>query len=440
MTNYHSRNVRAIIKVIGVGGGGSNAIDRMVEDGLQDVEFVAVNTDLQVLRNSKASQRICIGERLTRGMGAGGEPGVGTKAAEETSEELYEIIKGADMVFITAGMGGGTGTGAAPIVAQIAQDLGVLTVAVVTKPFKFEGPKRTKQAEIGIENLRKYVDALVVVPNDRLIEAYARRGVSMLQGFQIADSVLRQGIQGVADLITKPGIVNVDFADVRTVLENSGEALMSIGVGSGENRIQQAIDAAMSSPLLDMEIRGAKRVLLNIACGEDLRMQEVAEAAGIIESTVDEEAKIIWGTTVDPNFPPDQVKLTLLATGITVMRPKVLHSVRPGYTHNDGATNSAQPNDIRGLPQSSNVDQRGGRPSAPATPPSQPASNGRQITGGNPTVADASQGGIRAGIGSILGGRSPLDGRRRTDASTDRIPNDDVDLSVPPHMRKNPPR
>ncbi|MFN5061140.1 MAG: cell division protein FtsZ [Chloroflexota bacterium] len=435
MTNYHSRNVRAVIKVIGVGGGGSNAIDRMVEDGLQDVEFVAVNTDLQVLRNSKADQRICIGERLTRGMGAGGEPGVGTKAAEETSDELYEIIKGADMVFITAGMGGGTGTGAAPIVAQIAQDLGVLTVAVVTKPFKFEGPKRIRQAEQGIEQLRKYVDALVVVPNDRLIEAYARRGVSMLQGFQIADSVLRQGIQGVADLITKPGIVNVDFADVRTVLENSGEALMSIGVGSGENRIQQAIDAAMSSPLLDMEIRGAKRVLLNIASGEDLRMQEVADAAGMIESTVDEDAQIIWGTTVDPNFPPDQVKITLLATGITVMRPKVLHPMRPGFGNNDNG------NEIRGL-NSGIGNDRSARPlpTPPNTP--QPPLSGRPVTGSQSTVPDAppANSGNRSGGGSILGLRSPLDGRRRTDSSTDRIPNDDVDLSVPPHMRKNPPR
>lgn len=434
MTNYHSRNVRAVIKVIGVGGGGSNAIDRMVEDGLQDVEFVAVNTDLQVLRNSKADQRVCIGERLTRGMGAGGEPGVGTKAAEETSDELYEIIKGADMVFITAGMGGGTGTGAAPIVAQIAQDLGVLTVAVVTKPFKFEGPKRIRQAEQGIEQLRKYVDALVVVPNDRLIEAYARRSVTMLQGFQIADSVLRQGIQGVADLITKPGIVNVDFADVRTVLENSGEALMSIGVGSGENRIQQAIDAAMSSPLLDMEIRGAKRVLLNIASGEDLLMQEVADAAGMIESTVDEEAQIIWGTTVDPNFPPDQVKITLLATGITVMRPKVLHPMRPAFSSNDGGL--AHGSEIRGL-------SSGARPlpTPPNTP--QPPLSGRPVTGSQPTVPDAppaANNSGRANGGPILGIRSPLDGRRRTDSSTDRIPNDDVDLSVPPHMRKNPPR
>ena len=439
MTNHHSRNVRAVIKVIGVGGGGSNAIDRMVEDGLQDVEFVAVNTDLQVLRNSKAGQRICIGERLTRGMGAGGEPGVGSKAAEETSDELYEIIKGADMVFITAGMGGGTGTGAAPIVAQIAQDLGVLAVAVVTKPFKFEGPKRIRQAEQGIEQLRKYVDALVVVPNDRLIEAYARRGVSMLQGFQIADSVLRQGIQGVADLITKPGIVNVDFADVRTVLENSGEALMSIGVGSGENRIQQAIDAAMSSPLLDMEIRGAKRVLLNIASGEDLRMHEVAEAAGMIESTVDEDAQIIWGTTVDPNFPPDQVKITLLATGITVMRPKVLHPMRPAYTNNDAGASHG--NEIRGI--SGGIGgERSARPlpTPPNTP--QPPLGGRPATGSQPTVPDTSNQGNsgRAGNGSILGIRSPLDGRRRTDSSTDRIPNDDVDLSVPPHMRKNPPR
>lgn len=265
----------------------------------------------------------------------------------------------------------------------------------------------------------------------------------MLQGFQIADSVLRQGIQGVADLITKPGVVNVDFADVRTVLENSGEALMSIGVGSGENRIQQAIDSAMSSPLLDMEIRGAKRVLLNIACGEDLRMQEVADAAGMIEATVDEEAEIIWGTTVDPNFPPDQVKITLLATGITVMRPKVLHPMRPVYTQNHEG-GSHQGNEIRGI--SGNTHDRGARPlpTPPHTP--QPPLGGRPITSSQPAVPDQSNTGnaSRSAGGSILSGRaplaSPLDGRRRTDASTDRIPNEDVDLSVPPHMRKNPPR
>ncbi|RLT24037.1 MAG: cell division protein FtsZ, partial [Chloroflexi bacterium] len=322
MSFQQPRNVQAVIRVIGVGGGGSNAIDRMIEDGVQDVTFVAINTDAQVLRNSKADYRICIGERLTRGMGAGGDPTVGEKAAEETNDELYEILKGTDMVFITAGMGGGTGTGAAPIVASIAQDLGILTVAVVTKPFKFEGNKRLQQAERGLEQLRKYVDALVVVPNDRLVEAYAKRGISILQGFQIVDGVLRQGIQGVADLITKTGVVNVDFADVKTILANSGEALMSIGTGAGENRIQQAIEAAMSSPLLDVEIRGAKRILLNITSNENIKLTEISEAANTIEAIVDPDANIIWGSVIDPNFPADQVKITLVATGISNFRQK----------------------------------------------------------------------------------------------------------------------
>lgn len=323
MTHQQPRNIQAVIRVIGVGGGGSNAIDRMIEDGVQDVTFIAVNTDAQVLRKSKADYRICIGERLTRGMGAGGDPTVGTRAAEENDEELYEILKGSDMVFITAGMGGGTGTGAAPIVASIARDLGILTVGVVTKPFSFEGKRRMEQAEKGLTQLREHVDALVVVPNDRLVENYAKKpNVSILQGFQIVDSVLRQGIQGIADLVTKTGMVNVDFADVRTVLANSGQALMSIGTGSGENRIQQAIDAAMASPLLDVEIRGAKRVLMNITSNENIQLHEVAEAASTIESIVDPDAYITWGSVIDPHFPPDQVKITLVATGISVVREK----------------------------------------------------------------------------------------------------------------------
>ncbi|MCE2850110.1 MAG: cell division protein FtsZ [Chloroflexaceae bacterium] len=250
MTNQQPRNIQAVIRVIGVGGGGSNAIDRMIEDGVQDVTFIAVNTDAQVLRKSKADYRICIGERLTRGMGAGGNPTVGERAAEENNDELYDILKGSDMVFITAGMGGGTGTGAAPIVASIARDLGILTVGVVTKPFSFEGNRRMQQAEKGIAQMREHVDALVVVPNDRLILNYAKKpNVSILQGFQIVDSVLRQGIQGVADLITKPGMVNVDFADVRTVLAGSGQALMSIGTGQGENRCQHHLGVGHRSTL-----------------------------------------------------------------------------------------------------------------------------------------------------------------------------------------------
>jgi cell division protein FtsZ len=411
MSFQQPRNVQAVIRVIGVGGGGSNAIDRMIEDGVQDVTFVAINTDAQVLRSSKADYRICIGERLTRGMGAGGDPTVGEKAAEETNDELYEILKGTDMVFITAGMGGGTGTGAAPIVASIAQDLGILTVAVVTKPFKFEGNKRLQQAERGLEQLRKYVDALVVVPNDRLVEAYAKRGISILQGFQIVDGVLRQGIQGVADLITKTGMVNVDFADVKTILANSGEALMSIGTGAGENRIQQAIEAAMSSPLLDVEIRGAKRILLNITSNENIKLTEIAEAANTIEAIVDPDANIIWGSVIDPNFPADQVKITLVATGISNFRQKTQLPSRQATREPEKrvAPESPQPK----APSSDSRDVRDQRPIRPASatpPPPLPTANPP-----------------RSG--------SPLAGGRRGDDSVQRPYEENPNIMIPPGLR-----
>jgi len=412
MSFQQPRNVQAVIRVIGVGGGGSNAIDRMIEDGVQDVTFVAINTDAQVLRNSKADYRICIGERLTRGMGAGGDPTVGEKAAEETNDELYEILKGTDMVFITAGMGGGTGTGAAPIVASIAQDLGILTVAVVTKPFKFEGNKRLQQAERGLEQLRKYVDALVVVPNDRLVEAYAKRGISILQGFQIVDSVLRQGIQGVADLITKTGMVNVDFADVKTVLANSGEALMSIGTGAGENRIQQAIEAAMSSPLLDVEIRGAKRILLNITSNENIKLTEIAEAANTIEAIVDPDANIIWGSVIDPNFPADQVKITLVATGISNFRQKTQLPSRQATREPEKRVAPESPQPKASSSDSRDVrDQRPIRP-ASATPPPPP------LPAANPP---------RSG--------SPLAGGRRGDDSAQRPYEENPNIMIPPGLR-----
>ena len=414
MSFQQPRNVQAVIRVIGVGGGGSNAIDRMIEDGVQDVTFVAINTDAQVLRNSKADYRICIGERLTRGMGAGGDPTVGEKAAEETNDELYEILKGTDMVFITAGMGGGTGTGAAPIVASIAQDLGILTVAVVTKPFKFEGNKRLQQAERGLEQLRKYVDALVVVPNDRLVEAYAKRGISILQGFQIVDGVLRQGIQGVADLITKTGVVNVDFADVKTILANSGEALMSIGTGAGENRIQQAIEAAMSSPLLDVEIRGAKRILLNITSNENIKLTEISEAANTIEAIVDPDANIIWGSVIDPNFPADQVKITLVATGISNFRQKTQLPSRQVAREPEKrvAPESPQPK----APSSDNRDVRDQRPIRPtvATQPTPPP----PLPAVNPP---------RSG--------SPLAGGRRGDDNAQRPYEENPNIMIPPGLR-----
>jgi cell division protein FtsZ len=310
----------AVIKVVGVGGGGSNAVDRMVADGVQGVDFITVNTDWQALMHSKADIRVRIGDKLTKGLGSGGNPVIGQKAAEETTEEVYDNLKGSDMVFITAGMGGGTGTGAAPVIASIAQDLGMLTVGVVTKPFTFEGSHRRKTAEQGIEQLRPMVDTLIVIPNDRLLQT-ASKNTSMLQAFQMADNVLRQGIQGISDLITQRGLINVDFADVKTIMARQGSALMAIGVGSGDNRMVDAVNEAIASPLLEVSVDGAKGVLFNVTGGEDLGILEVYEAAEIVAKAVDPDANIIFGAVVDPNYPPGQVKITLIATGFDMSRP-----------------------------------------------------------------------------------------------------------------------
>ena len=312
----------ALIKVVGVGGGGSNAVDRMVADGVQGVEFITVNTDAQALMHSQADVRIRIGDKLTKGLGSGGNPVIGQKAAEETTEEIYEALKGADMVFITAGMGGGTGTGAAPVIASIAQDLGLLTVGVVTRPFTFEGNHRRKMAEQGIDQLKPMVDTLIIIPNDRLLQT-ASKNTSMLQAFQMADNVLRQGIQGISDLITQRGLINVDFADVKTIMAQQGSALMAIGTGSGDSRMVDAVNEAIASPLLEVSIDGAKGVLINVVGGEDLGILEVYEAADIIAKAVDPDAQIIFGAVIDPNFPAGQVKLTLIATGFDTTRPNV---------------------------------------------------------------------------------------------------------------------
>ena len=310
----------AVIKVVGVGGGGSNAVDRMVSDGVQGIEYITINTDAQALLHSKADVRIRIGDKLTKGLGSGGNPVIGQKAAEETTEEVYDHLKGSDMVFITAGMGGGTGTGASPVVASIAQDLGMLTVGVVTKPFTFEGSHRRKTAEQGIDQLRPMVDTLIVIPNDRLLQT-ASKNTSMLQAFQMADNVLRQGIQGISDLITQRGLINVDFADVKTIMARQGSALMAIGVGSGDNRMVDAVNEAIASPLLEVSVDGAKGVLFNVTGGEDLGILEVYDAAEIVSKAVDQDANIIFGAVIDPNYPPGQVKITLIATGFDMTRP-----------------------------------------------------------------------------------------------------------------------
>jgi cell division protein FtsZ len=303
----------AAIKVIGVGGGGGNAVNRMIEAGVKGVEFIAINTDKQALYLSKAETKIQIGEKLTKGLGAGANPEIGKKAAEESREEIERVIKGADMIFITAGMGGGTGTGAAPVVAEIAKELGILTVGVVTKPFTFEGRKRMAQAEMGIEDLKKYVDALITIPNDRLLQVVEKK-TSMIDAFKLADDVLRQGVQGISDLIAVPGLVNVDFADVKTIMVNTGLAHMGIGMASGENKATEAAKQAIHSPLLETSIEGSKGILLNIAGGPNLTIFEVNEAANFIYEAADPDANIIFGAVIDEAL-EDQIRITVIATG-----------------------------------------------------------------------------------------------------------------------------
>lgn len=303
----------ATIKVIGVGGGGNNAVNRMIEHGVQGVEFIAVNTDSQALNLSKAEIKMQIGAKLTRGLGAGANPEVGKKAAEESKEQIEEALKGADMVFVTAGMGGGTGTGAAPVIAQIARDLGTLTVGVVTRPFSFEGRKRSTQAEGGIQALKQAVDTLIVIPNDRLLEI-VDKSTPMLEAFREADNVLRQGVQGISDLIAVPGLINLDFADVKTIMSNKGSALMGIGVSSGENRAAEAAKKAISSPLLETSIDGAQGVLMNITGGSNLSLFEVQEAADIVATASDQEVNMIFGSVINEDL-KDEIVVTVIATG-----------------------------------------------------------------------------------------------------------------------------
>ncbi|MBC2250026.1 cell division protein FtsZ [Listeria cossartiae subsp. cayugensis] len=303
----------ATIKVIGVGGGGNNAVNRMIEHGVQGVEFISVNTDAQALNLAKAETKLQIGTKLTRGLGAGAVPEIGKKAAEESREQIEEALKGSDMVFVTAGMGGGTGTGAAPVIAQIAKEMGALTVGVVTRPFGFEGPKRTKQALAGSEAMKEAVDTLIVIPNDRLLQI-VDKNTPMLEAFREADNVLRQGVQGISDLIAVPGLINLDFADVKTIMTNRGSALMGIGIATGENRAAEAAKKAISSPLLETSVDGAKGVLMNITGGSNLSLYEVQEAAEIVSSASDEDVNMIFGSVINDEL-QDELIVTVIATG-----------------------------------------------------------------------------------------------------------------------------
>lgn len=304
----------ALIKVIGVGGAGNNAVNRMIEEDVQGVEFIVANTDLQALASSNAETKIQLGPKLTRGLGAGANPNIGLKAAEESEEQIAEALSGADMIFVTAGMGGGTGTGAAPIVARIAKEQGALTVGVITRPFSFEGPKRGRFAAEGLAKMKEHVDTLVTISNNRLLEIVDKK-TPMLEAFREADNVLRQGVQGISDLITAPGYVNLDFADVKTVMENQGSALMGIGTASGENRTAEATKKAISSPLLEVSIDGAESVLLNITGGSDLTLFEAQDASDIVSSASTTEVNIIFGTSINEDL-GDEVVVTVIATGI----------------------------------------------------------------------------------------------------------------------------
>ena len=317
-----SGNYLAVIKVVGVGGGGTNAVNRMVDAGLTGVEFIAVNTDAQALMMCDADVKIHIGSKATRGLGAGADPAVGLAAAQESRDELKEALKGADMVFVTAGEGGGTGTGGAPVVAELARELDALTVGVVTRPFVFEGRKRSQQAEMGIDSLRDRVDTLIVIENDRLLQVVEKR-TSVVEAFRMADDILRQGVQGITDLITVPGLVNLDFADVRTIMRDAGSALMGIGIASGENRAAEAARAAVSSPLLETSIEGATGILLNITGGPDIGLFEVNEAAEVVTSAADQNANVIFGAVIDDAV-GDDVRVTVIATGFGTHRRRRL--------------------------------------------------------------------------------------------------------------------
>jgi cell division protein FtsZ len=352
----------ARIKVVGVGGGGSNAVNRMIAEGIQGVEFVAINTDAQALMLSDAGTRVRIGDKLTRGLGAGGNPDVGRKAAEESAEELYNVLRGSDMVFVTAGLGGGTGTGAAPIVAQISREVGALTIGVVTRPFTFEGGKRMGSCEAGMDALKEHADTLIVIPNDRLLQIVDKRA-NLNDAFRMADDVLRQGIQGISELITVPGLINLDFADVKAIMSEGGAALMAVGKAEGDDRARTAAEQAISSQLLDITIDGARGVLFNITGGPNMTLFEVNQAAAIIRETAHPDVNMIFGAVIDPNM-ADQIRVTVIATGFerTGMPRRTL--AMPRNEIKPAGIPSPRPTDVSAHRGNVSVDAPASRPAA----------------------------------------------------------------------------
>ncbi|MGC7100501.1 cell division protein FtsZ [Amycolatopsis lurida] len=421
MTPPH--NYLAVIKVVGIGGGGVNAVNRMIEVGLKGVEFIAVNTDAQALLMSDADVKLDIGRELTRGLGAGAAPEVGQRAAEDHREEIEEVIKGADMVFVTAGEGGGTGTGGAPVVAQIARKLGALTIGVVTRPFSFEGKRRGKQAEDGIQALRNECDTLIVIPNDRLLQL-GDIGVSLMDAFRSADEVLLSGVQGITDLITTPGLINLDFADVKSVMSGAGSALMGIGSARGEGRAVQAAEKAINSPLLEASMDGAHGALLSIAGGSDLGLFEINEAASLVQESAHPDANIIFGTIIDDSL-GDEVRVTVIAAGFDAGAP-THKKLDPSAVGSRNSTVSAEAGQIGGSGGS------GSLPPASSQRPGTPAPGQRaQSPGGGATGERITGGGFGGGTGSISGGL-PQPGGSRPGYPTPRTTSQSTQGNLPP--------
>ena len=409
----------ATIKVVGVGGAGNNGVNRMVENGLKSVEFISVNTDRQQLNVSKANKKIQIGEKLTRGLGAGANPEVGKCSAEESKSEIAEVLKGADMVFVTAGMGGGTGTGAAPIVAEVSKEMGILTVGVVTKPFPFEGKRRMMQAEAGIEELRQNVDTLIIIPNEKLLQVVEKQ-TSVMDAFKMSDDVLRQGVQGISDLITIPGLVNLDFADVKTIMLDAGVAHIGIGRASGEHRAQEAARQAIHSPLLETSIEGAGGVLLNVTGGKDLCLLEISEAADLVQKSVDPDANIIFGAVIDEKL-ENEIVITVIATGFT--KSDFSGSVKLDNIVGEALKNATVSSSSQSVSQVSS-----------------PFGNDIGSVSGLSSLSSFGAQSSNSSVGSTTSSASSLFGGTSTTSSVPTRNNSEykmVDLDIPPFLRRN---